>query len=505
MDLNPSVLMSKKGAKLISVASIQPNRLNPNEMNLSTQLHLELDMKKGDYDPITISPMNVFYHEAPELITVSLEEAKERYIICDGEHRWMCAKVIMVKEIWAYVQYWTEKDAMAHFVKRQRLRGDLDPLKEAVLFQHEIKVNGRTRDQVISLYNISSMRYLKTRLAILKVADNVIELFYTQEEFPGSLSLSHLEHLSRLPNQDQHRVALMSLESNWKRDDLADEIRRIKEGRGTRRASTTVEAPSTMPGSRPTQAQQGLHPNIDELLKEWQEQVIRHIKSMTDKGVSRQNLIAKFCMGPLNVPRSTLSFFLTKMVRNEVLKSETLPGTGRGRRPIGYFLVEVAAEEIETEPKVTTAEEEIFKKYPKVEKPEEQEPTEEVSTDTVESEVEEVQEDSKVAEKVESQPGPPEVKKIPRSWTSEDLPSIVTMDILDTFAEEIHKEAVKEGFDLKSKKKIEGRKPEQWLIDEISESLDSIDISFDSDEPDILALKMIGLRACQLYYRLTRG
>ena len=38
---------------------------------------------------------------------------------------------------------------------------------------------------------------------------------------------SHLEHLSRLPNKDQHKVALMSLESNWKRDDLSTRWRSI--------------------------------------------------------------------------------------------------------------------------------------------------------------------------------------------------------------------------------------------------------------------------------------
>jgi len=279
MTMNPSALMKKKGAIEIRVDQIRPNRMNPNEMSFDLRVQLETDMRAGDYDPITVSPQNVFYHEHPEMreVTegVTEDSSAELYIILDGEHRHMTAQTCGLETMWCYVEYWSEKDAMAHFYKRQRLRGALDPLKEAELFGFEIKVNGRSKEELIKLYNIPSEKYLRTRLEILDIIPSVGDLFYTQDKYPGRLAVSSLVAIARLPGGDQYAIALTALERNWTRDDVINEIRRIKEGRGTRQPHSHVAPPEEIPGSRPTPAQRGLHPNIARLLRRWEEDALR--------------------------------------------------------------------------------------------------------------------------------------------------------------------------------------------------------------------------------------
>jgi len=496
-------LMEAKGAEEIRVDLIDPNRPNPHVMSVDMQLYLEKDMGAIDYDPITVSPMLTFYKEHPEVIrkdhpevinasVVGIGKAKEMYVICDGEHRWRSAQKAGLETIWCIVEFWTEKDSMAHFYKRQRIKGELDPLKEAALFQHEIQVNERSRREVIDLYNVPSMKYLRTRLAILRIGIDVVGLFYSQEDYPGILSISHLENLSRLPLGDQYKVAMLSLERNWTRDDIIDEIRRIKEGRGTRYSHASVEAPEEPPKARPTAAQRALHPNIDILLKTWQEDLLRLIKAEKD-GIAHKRLVL---IPPVATP--TVSKFLREMVDKEVLDRFEMSREGRrGRPPTGYRLHVVVEERVEPVEETKT-DAEIFMEYPKGE----------AKVDPI------------VIEPVE---GRPEVKEAPESWKPEpkseekalkeqdriDLkrstPTVVTMDILISFMDKVLKLAVREGFDLKTKEKIDGRDPSQWLIDELSEDLDSFIISRDMKEPDIRTLAGMALRACQLDYRYGRG
>jgi hypothetical protein len=186
--------------------------------------------------------------------------------------------------------------------------------------------------------------------------------------------------------------------------------------------------------------------------------MIRRIKEGGDNGISR-----KFLVDTASVVAATLAKFLQEMVDKEVLDRFEMSREGRrGRSPTGYRLHVVEEEPVEVEPK---KDEEIFRGYPE-------------------------------------KAGPPEVIETPESWTGpkpevEELPTVVTMDILSSFLDKVFKLAVAEGFDLKATEEIDGRDPDQWLIDELSEDLDSFII-----EPDLRALRAMALRACQLHYRL---
>ena len=211
--------MSERGEPF-PVGNIYPNRLNPNEMERFDVDQLENDIRVDDYDPITISPLEVFYtakaRRDPRVTAIIPNDADpaKTYIISDGYHRHTAATRLGT-HIRAVIKHQTEADAMPHFYRRHRLRGKLNPLKEAEMFRHELDERGISREELVKLYNLSGVSYLKTRLALLNVTTNVVDLYYEpSKDLPGRLTISHLRSLSYLPKNLQFAVAMMSLERN---------------------------------------------------------------------------------------------------------------------------------------------------------------------------------------------------------------------------------------------------------------------------------------------------
>ena len=247
---------------------IFPNRFNPNEMDVGMMLLLDRALEEDEYDPIIISPMNVFYrgvdldlvdHDRGDGVVVNLGAIVSRgvlnpadsYVICDGEHRYKRAKKFRWTTIRVVVWSMTEKDAMPYFYKRHKVHGEFDPLKEAELFQHESVVNGLTLVEIAKKYNLHGKQYIHNRLKLLQVSASVMNLFYEPPEgSPGRLSITHLRVLSFLPKGLQKPVALMSLERNWTSKDIEAEVRRIKEGKGIRGPTAKKEAPDEPPPPR---------------------------------------------------------------------------------------------------------------------------------------------------------------------------------------------------------------------------------------------------------------
>ena len=162
------------------------------------------------------------------------------------------------------IRHMTEKDAMPFFYRRHKLRGKLDTLKEAELFRSEMDERGITQPEFVKIYNLRSVNYIKTRLALFNVTTDVVDLYYkTPEDLPGKLSTEHLRALSFVPKNMQFAVAMMSFERNWRVEDIRAEVKRIREGKGLRSTDEALEGP---PGSYPTTIQRYLHPNIDRLL-----------------------------------------------------------------------------------------------------------------------------------------------------------------------------------------------------------------------------------------------
>ena len=501
--------MSEKGEE-IPIGNIYPNRLNPNEMEPVDIKQLKNDVLMDDYDPITVSPLGVFYtakaRKDSRVTAIIPHDAdpEKTYIICDGYHRHKAASQIGITHIRAVIKHQTEADAMPHFYRRHRLRGKLEPLKEAELFRHELDERNISRAELVKLYNLSGVSYLKTRLALLNITTEVVDLYYeSPPDLPGRLTISHLRSLSFIPKNLQFAVAMMSLERNWTILELRAEVRRIKEGKGT--AQSEIAAPDAPPGSHPTLIQRHLHQNVTRFLKPSEEKTVRYIKK---KGESTVKEIGK----EIGITHGTLSFILRDLCKLEILefREERRSKTGRASRI--YRLYEPLKSEYARDTPLT--DEELLKQYPEVfkktitddtttvkEKLKKRVPSErfkegDASVDRVEPEAPDAW-----RERVSDQFTPREQLHPRDPLPVREPPLVLDQARIEDFAEAIYKMAIVEGFNIKGKKPIDGQDPGKWLEKEIEFDLKEWAALRAEGKRDFRVLVAIGLRACQLFHR----
>ena len=199
---------------------LEPNRWNANEVTGDKYLLLVKDMQEaGQREPIIVSPRHLFYGEAG---------VPDRYVICDGEHRYKAALELGWEELEATVEELTEDEAVTRFYRQQATRGGFDPLREARMFQHYLD-DGLTQEQVVKKLGLSSVGYLNDRLALLGLSPLVQEILAnlkgmlasrikeratneTQEEIQeltdeifarAKITLRQLRPIATLPHPDQ--------------------------------------------------------------------------------------------------------------------------------------------------------------------------------------------------------------------------------------------------------------------------------------------------------------
>ena len=119
--------------------------------------------------------------------------------------------------------------------------------------------------------------------------------------------LWYLKSLSYIPKKLQFAVAMMSLERNWRIDDIRAEAKRIKEGKGLRPiGDDSLEEP---PSSNPTLIQRHLHPNIDRFLSPNEEKFVRAVKRLGE--ATNKQLIA--AVGVSLSPLTKIALALSEM------------------------------------------------------------------------------------------------------------------------------------------------------------------------------------------------
>ena len=218
---------------------IYPNRYNPNEMNIDHRLQIRKEMGLDTYDPIIVSPATVFYGEEANNIEIKWKkrvctDPEEAYIICDGFHRFQEADYIELSNIRCEIWQMTEDDAMPYFWKRHKFKGELDPIKEAIMFQSDIIRNNITRQELIDKYNLPGLSYLRRRLQTLRITKEVADLFYTPpKDRKINLAHTHLVELTSLPREYQAAMAKIVFEQGWTSVELRQRIINFKKGKGT--------------------------------------------------------------------------------------------------------------------------------------------------------------------------------------------------------------------------------------------------------------------------------
>ncbi len=210
----------------VDVDKIFSNRFNPNRMSKDKADLLEEVVKARKNDPITISPMNIFYSQRvinSQALQESIGDSVNPlnvFIICDGQHRHEKAIRLGIETIKAHVWRITETQAMRYFHPRQTIHGENDPFKEGKMFKHEKKQNGLSDKEIVEAYCLSNTQYVTLRMQLVdEISNRVIDLFREsfddKDRWPGTLTTSHLGVIKGLSKKYQELVALGILENHW--------------------------------------------------------------------------------------------------------------------------------------------------------------------------------------------------------------------------------------------------------------------------------------------------
>lgn len=201
--------MMQVATQLINVKDIEPNHWNPEVMSAAEDLALLEDMKQHGprgVGPLLLSPSSVFY---------GIKEGHKKFVIVDGEHRWIHATTLQWQQIRADVQDITEADAKALSYRRNRERGSIDPFKEAALFKSELDQHSPIK-AIAEKYGVDAST-VSHRLSLLKLDAAVVE---KARELPrGTMTTSVLETVATLHPDDQ-KTAIKEVDDDYTRGHL---------------------------------------------------------------------------------------------------------------------------------------------------------------------------------------------------------------------------------------------------------------------------------------------
>ncbi len=188
--------------ELIPIEQLKPLPMHFTVIGREEEDMLREDMKTKDVnsiDPILVRKMT------PE----EIEEAKEKYPfakyeIIDGHTRWEIAKLLKWTEIRVVVKECSRDEAYILNYKRNKERGIVDPMLEALCFNHFYQ-KGFTATQLAERFGVSERRVwqILKRMKVEKEARRKI----VQQAFMGKpITAKHIEVVAALPEGKQPKL-----------------------------------------------------------------------------------------------------------------------------------------------------------------------------------------------------------------------------------------------------------------------------------------------------------
>jgi ParB/RepB/Spo0J family partition protein len=147
------------GISVLNVRNVVPNAFNPNVMDDEKYQELVREFREKHFvEPIIVRPSN-----------------KDRYEIVDGFHRWKACKEAGLTMIKADVRTMDDDQARVYCYKVNRVRGTIDPIKEAHFFGVEVG-KGLTHEQIATKYGLARTTVTQ-RLSLLTIEEPELKAF----------------------------------------------------------------------------------------------------------------------------------------------------------------------------------------------------------------------------------------------------------------------------------------------------------------------------------------
>jgi len=196
--------VSEQRIEIVPLDQIVPLPYNVCRMDTETELMLKTDMTRIE----TIGMYKIDPIQLRRLTPEEIEEYKRRgkldvrYMIVDGHRRWNAARELGWHEIRAVVTDMSLDEAREYNYKKNKIRGIVDPLREAAYFHYLHEVKKMTVDQIADKFGMSHKEVdrILSRIKVSQEARKVIS-----EGSTLTLSPTHYEILGTIPEPEKQK------------------------------------------------------------------------------------------------------------------------------------------------------------------------------------------------------------------------------------------------------------------------------------------------------------
>jgi ParB family chromosome partitioning protein len=174
-----------RGLQAIALSRIVPNPNQP----------------RTHFDPAALDELRSSIEEFGVLVPIIVRAAGDGYELIAGERRWRAAQMAKLETIPAIVRRADDRESLEVAIIENLQRENLDPLEEAMGFQHLIESYHFTQDQVAQRVG-RSRPAIANALRLLALSDEIKALVRA-----GTLSAGHARALLALPAARREEAA----------------------------------------------------------------------------------------------------------------------------------------------------------------------------------------------------------------------------------------------------------------------------------------------------------
>jgi ParB/RepB/Spo0J family partition protein len=216
--------MAEEKIEIVPIESIVPLPGNTAVIGREEDLMLRADMGRAEKGLYKIDPI-LLRRLAPE----EIEKYKEKYPwakhqILDGHSRWEAAKELGWHQIRAIIIDATPDEALEINYKKNKARGKVDPLREAMYFKHLYEDLKLDTYKIAEKFSITHQRVSQI-LKRIKISKEARRNIATRVAMGKEVSGKHLEVIASVPEEKQVELteAIIEGDLTWKETEKAKE------------------------------------------------------------------------------------------------------------------------------------------------------------------------------------------------------------------------------------------------------------------------------------------
>jgi ParB/RepB/Spo0J family partition protein len=196
---------------------------------------------KGLYkiDPILVRKLTT-----EEIAEIKAKQpwSQAQYQIIDGHSRFYAARELGWSQIRARVIEATLEEALSINYKKNKARGKIDPMREAVYFKHLNEDLQMTQDKIADMFGISQKRVSEI-IKRTKISREARRIIIPRGIMGKSLSGKHLEIISSVPEEKQPALVEAIVEGGLSRREAEKAKEAIEKGLPVEKAIEAAKAP----------------------------------------------------------------------------------------------------------------------------------------------------------------------------------------------------------------------------------------------------------------------